>query len=166
MPESEVDTVPEEGNEPGRRRLLPLIAVAIVTLGVGAAVGAKAVGPKLGTALASRAEARQSEKKETAPVAMHVVDNLVVNPAASGGSRFLLTSIALQAAGPDQAAILKARDVEIRDAFVKLLSSQTVEQLTDMSQRSKLSKELMAAANRVVGAGTVTGIYIPQFVIQ
>ncbi len=168
MPEEQPDTVPEEGGEEKRKSVLPLIAVALLALGGGGALGMQSVGPKLGTALAERslAQAAETEKKSDAPLPLHVVDNLVVNPAGSGGSRFLLTSIALQAEKADQVTILKDRDVEIRDAFVKVLSSMTVEQLTDPSGRQALSDKLLAATARIVGPGVVHRLYIPQFVIQ
>lgn len=167
MAEIETEEVQPEVEEPKGRGIVSLILVTVLTVGMGAMVGMKGVGPRLGTALAEHAVAsKDAAEKDDGDLQLHIVDNLVVNPAGSGGARFLLTSIALQAANADQIATITARDVEIRDAFVMVLASKTVEELTDVSRRRQLSDELRVAAEKVVGPGVVRRIFIPQFVIQ
>ncbi len=145
----------------------------VLSLGGGGAIGLTAIGPRVGVMLAARSTAVPEAKAahggghgegETAP--LHVVDNLVVNPAGSGGSRFLLTSIALETVSPAAAEGLKVRDLEIRDAFLMVLGAKTVDQLSDISRRPALARELLASVQELVGAGIVIRILIPQFVIQ
>jgi flagellar FliL protein len=163
--------------EPAERKpagLVTLAAVLLATLAGGGFVGAKALGPSVGSALAERAEAAPKKKKdggghgggEADASSLHVVDNLVVNPASSGGSRFLLTSLALETGSPEDAATLEAHDLEIRDAFIMVLGTKTVEELTDMSQRPRINRELLAAVQKLVVEVTIHRILIPQFVIQ
>lgn len=168
MAENETEQVQEaEVEETKSRGTVSLVVVTILTVGVGAMVGMKTVGPRLGAALAERAVTAAEKKSESeGDLQLHIVDNLVVNPAGSGGARFLLTSIALQAEDPAQVELLTARDVEIRDAFVMVLSAKSVDQLTDVSLRRQLNEELRRAAADVVGPGVVRRIFIPQFVIQ
>ena len=170
MEENPIDDV-LTGDEPEAKGkgLLPMVAILIVTLAGGGFVGAKTLGPALGPALAARAEAAPKKgghggEAEVSP--LHVVDNLVVNPASSGGSRFLLTSIALETTDPEAAAGLEARDLEIRDAFNMVLGTKTVEELTDITLRRSITAELMVAIEALVGPGVVHRILIPQFVIQ
>lgn len=164
----ELETQTEEPKKRGG--FITLIAALVLSVGGGGAIGLMAVGPKVGAMLASRAaeapkpKAPKGEGGESAN--LHVVDNLVVNPANSGGSRFLLTSIALETASAEEAEALKARDLEIRDAFLLVLGSRTVEQLSDISLRPALSRELLASVRELVGDGIVQRILIPQFVIQ
>ncbi|HSW31144.1 MAG TPA: flagellar basal body-associated FliL family protein [Longimicrobiales bacterium] len=166
MAEAEVAHQPEaQGAKRGG--VIPLVAVLLATLGVGAAAGQKLVGPRAGAVLAERGAAAEEAESHEAPVsALHVVDNLVVNPAASGGSRFLLTTIALEGATPEAAALLATRDVELRHAFNLVLGSRTVESLADVAGRALLLEELMAAVTATVGEGVVSRVLLPQFVIQ
>lgn len=168
--ETEVAETPEE--EPKKSRgIVPLAAVLVVALAGGGVLGAKSLGPKVGAELAARAESsakasQEAHEGEGAAIPVHVVDNLVVNPAGSDGARFLLTSVAIETRNPADTAVLTRRDVEIRDAFIMVLGAKTVSQLADISQRPALSDELKGAVQKLVGPGVVSRIYLPQFVIQ
>jgi len=163
---AEPEAVVEPGNVQKRRGgILPLVAVLVVTIGGGAVAGSQGLGPRIGAALAERAAA-ETEQAEPEAVAIHVVDNLVVNPAGSGGSRFLLTTVALQAAAPEDVARLAAKDVEIRHAFTLVLGTRTVEALTDVALREGLTRELLLATHAIMGPGVVVRVLIPQFVVQ
>lgn len=165
---AEEEVVEAAGPQARRGGVLPLVAVLLVTLGGGALAGQGLLGPGLGKALAERAAAAEEagEHAEEGQTTLHLVDNLVVNPAGSGGSRFLITSLAIEAVTPEAAAQLAARDVEIRHAFTLVLGSRTVESLVDVAGRTALTEELLAAAAGVVGDGMVRRVLIPQFVIQ
>lgn len=145
--------------------MVPLVVVLLLTLGGGIAAGTSLAGPRVGAALAEKAIAAAEEKAE-ASVTLHMVENLVVNPAQSGGARFVLATIAIEVDSPEVAARLAARDAVIRDAFTVVLASRTVETLTDIGQRGALTQELTRAAEQVAGAGKVRRVLIPQFVIQ
>jgi flagellar FliL protein len=145
--------------------MLPLLGVLVLTLGGGIAVGTRLAGPRVGAVLAEKAIAAAEEKAE-ASVTLHMVENLVVNPAQSGGSRFVLATIAIEVTSPEVAARLAARDVVIRDAFTLVLASRSVDTLTDIGQRTRLTLELLQAAEVVAGEGKVRRVLIPQFVIQ
>jgi flagellar FliL protein len=99
-----------------------------------------------------------------APV--HRVDNLVVNPAETRGTRFLVVSVALEAASTVDKESLGRREVAIRDTLLTLLGSKAVDDLTDMSRRGELKEELRTAVEALAGRGSVRHVYLPQFVIQ
>lgn len=172
MAENETeDILLEDEDAPKRSGLIPVVAILLVTLGGGGFVGAKTLGPKLGPTLAARAEAAPKKSGgghggEGEASTIHLVDNLVVNPASSSGSRFLLTSVALETGSPDDVATLKERDLEIRDAFNRVLGGKSVDELSDISRRAQLVVELTRAVSGIVGPGIVHRILIPQFVIQ
>ncbi len=167
MAEPEQNMAPEEATDhKGGRSKLSMAAVVLVTLGLGSAVGMKTVGPKVGAALAQRSITQAASAEDESSPPLHVVDNLVVNPAGSGGSRFLLTSVALEAGSAEEATMLEAKDMQIRDSFILVLGSKTVEQLSDIKRRAQLSKELLAAVDTIVGPDVVKRLFIPQFVIQ
>lgn len=103
-------------------------------------------------------------KEAGAPV--YTLDNLVLNPAQSGGQRFLLLTIAFEL--KDQATLdaMKARDAELRDVVLATAGAHTVEQLAEVAGRDSLKGELRAAAGKLFKAKKVRRVYFPQFVIQ
>jgi len=94
------------------------------------------------------------------------VENLVLNPANSGGTRFLVATLALQVADSTASAGLAERDAEVRDAVLRVLGAKTVTELADMASRPALKQELVGAVDSVFGGATVSAVYLPQFVIQ
>ncbi len=90
----------------------------------------------------------------------------MLNPAESGGTRFLLLTISFELKNAELAETMKARDAELRDAVLASLGGKSVEQLAEMSAREALKEELRDVAARLFRAGAVKRVYFPQFVIQ
>ena len=175
-PETEASAEP--ASKGGIARLLPLIGGVVGGLALGATLGFTLLGPKLShkapaTSAAVAAESSKTAgkdsveaKKGDAPPPIYQIDNLVMNPAGSGGSHFLLMSVALQLKDAGSLETLKGRDAELRDAILRLFSRKTIDQISDIAARDQFSSDLMAVLNKMFGDGTVTKIYFPQFVIQ
>lgn len=104
--------------------------------------------------------------KEGAGTPVYTLDNLVLNPAQSGGARFLLLTIAFELKGAATLEAMKARDAELRDAVLVTVGNRTVEQLADMGVRDSLKVELQAATKKLFRKAVVRRVYFPQFVIQ
>jgi flagellar FliL protein len=178
-----------EGTEPkppakGPKSVLLIGALAGGLL-LGAAGGVFALGPMLAkrsgytvadsvqkamdTALAEEASAaagEHGEKGEAAASTVHLIDNVILNPAGSGGQRFLMVATAVDAKDSKVVDEMKARDAETRDVLLRVLGSKTVEQLADMRYREPLKQELMDSLGAMFKKGSVRRIYFPQFVIQ
>jgi flagellar FliL protein len=172
----------------GFKAKLPLIALVAVGLAIGGGTGAKLVGPmmakKMGRGAAPAAteaaapEAADHGAEPEAPAdgkgkegangapSVHLLENLVLNPAGSGGSRFLLLSVAIETGGANTVTEFQARDAELRDIILTALGSKTVDQLTDISTREGIKTELLAAIGARFGKGVVKRLYFPQFVVQ
>lgn len=185
--------VPAEGTAPpaGAKAKLPLIAALVVGLAVGAGSGAAVVGPmvakKMGfvTPTPVAAAAKGGEHGEAAPAGEHgeaapagekgseaaappvlLLENLVLNPASSGGSRYLLMSIAIESADAKAVAALTLRDAELKDLILTTLSKKTVDELSDVAGREHIKTELISAITERFGKAAVRQLYFPQFVIQ
>lgn len=168
---------PAAGGIKGR---LPLIAAITAGLAIGVGTGAVVVGPAAAKALgfgivaapdsASHAEEASAEAdsmaKSGTPPTVLTLENLVLNPAASGGSRFLLLTVAMECGGADQQATLQSRDAELRDVVLSTLSRKTVDELADVAQREGIKTELLTALNERFGAKSVVRVYFPQYVVQ
>ena len=179
----------------GAKAKLPLIAALVVGLAVGAGSGAVVVGPIIaksmgfvGKAVPTAAPADGSEHGAAAPAGEHgeaapageqdakggeaaappvlLLENLVLNPASSGGSRYLLMSIAIESADAKAVAALTLRDAELKDLILTTLSKKTVDELSDVAGREHIKTELISAITERFGKAAVKQLYFPQFVIQ
>lgn len=157
------------------KKTILLVVVVGLGIGLGGAGGVMMAGPLLagGAPAAATADAEHAEEEEeeakadtTAPAVVYMVENLVLNPAGTNGSRFLLLTIGL--AVPDEAGsqALQARDPELRDVVIRQLGAKTVETLADITRRDSLKVELKAALVERFGKKSVLDVYFPQFVIQ
>ncbi len=164
----------------GIKARLPLIAMIAVGLAVGGGTGATVLGPmvakKLGRAPAhadttasdsTAADSAAAEGSEGAGApSVLLLENLVLNPAGSGGSRFLLLSVAIESGKGSSGADFTARDAELRDIILTALGGKTVDQLTDISARDGIKTEIQSAITARFGKTAVKRLYFPQFVVQ
>lgn len=184
-----------EAAAPSKPKLPLLIGMVAVGLAVGGGTGAVFLGPmvakKMGKApvtasakaatesaaadgeepaegeeAAATEEGGEKKEGEAAAAPVHLLENLVLNPAGSGGARFLLLSVAIQVGTAKAAEDFKARDAELRDIVLTSLGTKTVEELTEIARREEFKKELQSAVNARFGKKAVKGLYFPQFVVQ
>ncbi|MEP6619455.1 MAG: flagellar basal body-associated FliL family protein [bacterium] len=164
------------GTAPASSSKLPLMIVILAGLLVGAGVGAFVAGPVIAKKLhpapadahgkaADAKDAKGKEGKETAKV-LRVVDNLVLNPAGTDGSRYLMLTAAFEVKDAAADELLKARDAEVRDVIIGRLALKSVEELTDMTKREALKAEVLAMLAPLFPPGTMKHVFFPQFVIQ
>lgn len=171
---------PTNATEPPKKAgiagMLPLIGGITAGLALGAGVGLVVLGPRLSAspAPASIAQEHDANKdkdkeaggKKTDASPIYQMDNLVLNPAGSGGTRFLLLSVALEVKDAGTLELLKSRDAELRDTILRMFGSKTAEQVSEASARDQLRAELLATLEKMFAPGAVRKVYFPQFVIQ
>jgi flagellar protein FliL len=108
----------------------------------------------------------KEEEEEGHGASIYVMDDIVLNPAGTDGQRFLIARVGLQGSGETFVEDMTARDAEVRDVVVRLLSARSVVDLADASRREGIKKELQGAlAARFPKAG-IRAVLFPQFVIQ
>jgi flagellar basal body-associated protein FliL len=147
---------------PRKSPIVPAIA-GVLALLVGAAVGMKVLGPKLGGG-ASAKPAVHEPVKEEAPRLVKL-DNIIVNPAGTQGQHFLIVSLAIQVSSADVETKLHTAEVPLRDAINGVLASLTLDQLSANGAREQLRAQLRATAQRFA-ADTGMQVFLPQFLIQ
>jgi flagellar FliL protein len=174
-----------EGAAPAKAKLPMLIGMVAVGLAIGGGAGAMFLGPmvaqKMGKVMPvaadsahaagaaegdHSAEGAAGAEGATAEAAIHVLDNMVLNPAGSGGSRYLLMTVAIEAGSATIVESFKARDAELRDIVLSTLGTKAVDQLTDMAAREGFKTEIITAVDERFGKKSVKRIYFPQFVVQ
>lgn len=163
----------------GRKRLLPIAIAAVAALLVGGLSGAFVAGPLLAKRTAppaaaapapagapAEAEEEVGEPDDGSAYPIHTIENMVLNPAGSGGTRFLMVTVALELKSEAVAEEVKRRDPELRDVLLRVLGAKTVEQLADVTAREALKEELRDSTSAAFPRGAVRRLYLPQFVIQ
>jgi flagellar FliL protein len=161
-----------------------LIAIVVGALVAGGAVGGFLVGPRLVAARpAPKAEGDQAEEKGKDEgkdsegqdkagkgggdkPAYYQLDNIIVNPAGSQGTRFLMASIAIEMTDPKLDERLKAKEVELRDIVISTLERQTMDQLNRPGARDSVRAQLAARIQPLAGTRRPIHVFLPQFVVQ
>jgi len=143
-----------------------LVVVPIVLAVVGLGFGLGVIGPVLARReqVANAATLKAASKNTTGTV--HLLENLVLNPAGTGGTRFLMVSVAIETRDAAVNDEMNQRDAEVRDATLQLLAGKTVEELADVSRRPALRQQLLVQLGHLFAPGAIRQIYFPQFVIQ
>lgn len=164
----------EAGAKKGPGKVAMIVAI-VIGLGAGGAVGMTTLGETVGPILAERAQTAgdgddghgggdHGAEPGLSPIT--VIDNLVVNPARSGGQRFLLASIGIEVHDPEMSEVVEAREVQLRSSLILVLGSKTTEELSGIEFRDGIVQAIYAAVVEVMGPGVVSKVFIPQFVIQ
>ncbi len=161
------------------KKLLIITAIVVGVVGGGGA-GVYMAGPLLAGSLPKPAatanadtnadSADDGEKdaggRKTASSPLHLVENMVLNPAGSGGSRFLLLSVAFAVKDAEVVKSMTERDPELRDIILRDIGSRDVASLTDITMRDSIKVQLRTAVQKRFGKDAVRDVYFPQFVIQ
>lgn len=158
---------------------LVLIGAIVAALVAGAAAGGFLIAPRLApkpTAVGAAADHEAAGKKpkgkhggghgENAKGAVHRIENLIVNPAGSQGTRFLMTTIAIEVSDEKVGDALRDHDAEVRDIVIATLESQSLEMLTRPGSRDSVKRKIEKALAPLVEGAEWVHVYLPQFVIQ
>ncbi len=97
---------------------------------------------------------------------MYTINDIVINPAGTGGSRFLSVSFGFELESPRLLSEFKAREPMIRDALITILSSKTVAQLTDVRQKEIIRYQIKKRVGELMKTESLAGVYYTDFVLQ
>lgn len=92
--------------------------------------------------------------------------NLIVNPAATDGTRYLAISVGFEAASPEVLDELKAHEIVVRDAILRALGQRTVAELSVVAQRDTIKNEIRTTVNEILQDGEIDRLYFTQFILQ
>ena len=95
-----------------------------------------------------------------------VVKDLIINPAGTNGTRFLLTTVGFEASTPESKQELEKKELQIRDLLNTVLASKGLEELVDTRQKEKLRGEITVKTNEMLNHGKLRNVYFSKFIIQ
>ena len=147
----------------GKRTVLIL---AIAGLAAGSAAGLFGIAPLLTKGKTGKVDTHKTEGKLAEASVTHSVENLVLNPAGSGGTRFLMVTATFELRDGGIEQQMKDHDAEVRDHILAMLGKKTVEELSDITLRDTMKKEVIAAVASLFAKGAVRNVFFAQFVIQ
>ncbi len=96
----------------------------------------------------------------------HTVKDIVINPAGTGGTRFLSVSFAFQLDSPEMAAVMESKENIVRDVLITILSAKTIAQLTDPKQKEIVRYQIKKRVSELLKTDELTAVYYTDFVLQ
>jgi flagellar FliL protein len=97
---------------------------------------------------------------------IYMIDNIIVNPAGTGGTRFLSAAVGIEVESEEATDLLSAKDAVIRDALIMILSSQTIPELTDYKNRERIRRSIKARVEKLLSTKDISAVYFTEFVLQ
>lgn len=171
--------VPAADKPASNKQIVVIALLALAGTVAGAAAGAMVVAPKviarqtpisadsarvLAEAAAEKSEGGEGGKGTEKKVIK--VENVIVNPAGTNGTRYLMASFGIEVATPELEKKLTDNDVEVRDRITTVLQAQNLNFLTAPWARDSVKVKVADALREVVGPKARFKVFVPQFVIQ
>jgi flagellar protein FliL len=97
---------------------------------------------------------------------IYIVKDLIVNPAGTNGTRFLLTTVGFGVTTPEAKTELEQKDMQVRDALNTILTSKDLVALSSIADRESLRTEITRKVSELVKRGSLTNVYFSKFIIQ
>jgi flagellar protein FliL len=162
--------------------LIVIVATQIVLAGVGYFVVGKYFksDPSFRQVIAEQQNAPEKAEpaKEETKKQIFPIEDIIVNPAGTAGSRYLSASIGVEmdvaeekgggkeGEGEAKTTPLDEKKLQLRDALINILSSKTIEQLTTPEQKEAIRKEILDTFKNILTPKQVYQIYFIDFVLQ
>ena len=142
---------------------VPVFLVQLVVIYV---VMAKFVVPMSSGQKESAKPAEVKESAEHPTQSIFVVKDIIVNPAGTNGTRFLLTTIGFEVSTPEAQKELEKKEVQVRDVLNSVLTSKGLDELVSVEQRETLRTEISQRVSELVKSGSLANVYFSKFIIQ
>ncbi|MCA9754490.1 MAG: flagellar basal body-associated FliL family protein [Candidatus Eisenbacteria bacterium] len=92
--------------------------------------------------------------------------DLVVNPAGTGGRRYLKVQVQVELEDPDESGLVESKTPKLRDRIIRELTSRTLSELTDPVAKDEMKETIIDEMNRILGGDIVDDMYFTEYVIQ
>jgi flagellar FliL protein len=94
------------------------------------------------------------------------IESIVVNPAGTGGTRYLSCGVSFELADAEEVKTFEAKSVQIKDILITILSSKTVDELADIKLRNQMRRQILAIVNRFMAPSRAKAVFLTDFVLQ
>lgn len=93
-------------------------------------------------------------------------NDIVINPSASDGLRFLVISIGVQLNNTSSLVSVIRNEIIIKDAINSLLSQKSIEELQKVEARMNIKQEIGIVINNVLRDEAVRNVFFTKYVMQ
>ncbi len=97
---------------------------------------------------------------------VYAIQDIVVNPAGTAGSRFLSISFGFDLGSQHLWSEFEDQEQMVRDALITILSSKTVSQLTDAKQKEIMRYQIKKRLAKLLDTEELEAVYYTDFVLQ
>ena len=111
-------------------------------------------------------KSKKSAKEQAEGGEMVLLDEIIVNPADTGGRRFLAVTIGFEVTGEGNPEVVERRKHLIRDGLIGLLSSKGIVQLADIGYRDTLRAEIRQKIEDELRPFEVPRVFFTGYVLQ
>jgi flagellar FliL protein len=118
------------------------------------------------TAADKHHKAKKTKSGEPKESHVYLMKDIVINPAGTGGTRFLSVSFGFELESLEMMRMFEGREPIIRDALITILSSKTVAQLTDFKQKEIIRYQIKKRVSQIMDTEELAGVYYTDFVLQ
>jgi flagellar protein FliL len=94
------------------------------------------------------------------------IEGIVVNPAGTGGTRYLSCGISFEMANTSDVKSFEAKAAQVKDILITILSSKTVDELADIRMRNQMRRQILVIVNRYMAPVQAKAVYLTDFVLQ
>ncbi|HPG37970.1 MAG TPA: flagellar basal body-associated FliL family protein [bacterium] len=108
----------------------------------------------------------QIPEKELEGAYTFSIEEIIVNPAETRGTRYLVMSLSVIAKGKNLETRLEAKRPAINDAINTLISRKTVLWLSDIDNRPFLREEIKILLETIIGDTKVLRLYFTKYIFQ
>lgn len=181
---SEKDEAESAGNKKGSKKLLMLVGGGLGVVVIGVALALFVLKPMMaGEGGDSADQTEQTNKSEDhhkssskssghgsdhgeSGSMVYAIKDIVVNPAGTGGTRFLSVSFGFDLKYAELSSEFEAREPLVRDALITILSSKTVAELTNAKQKEIIRYQVKKRLSSLMNTDGINGVYYTDFVLQ
>ncbi len=167
--ETDADGKKSKGKK-GLPAFIIYIVIALVMAGGGYFAGGLLTG-------SSEDEPEKAEKKETkkekggkhaeiGPGEVYLLEDIIVNPSGTGGTRFLSVSIGIEVTYKTTVSLIEKREPVIKDALITILGSKTIEQLSDTREKEITRYQIKKRIEQLLKTEDILAVYFTDFILQ
>lgn len=109
---------------------------------------------------------KPAEVEQPVEKATFSMDTFLVNLADPGGKRYLKVSMNLVVTSAQTVEEFTARNSELRDVVLMLLSSKKYDDIATYAGKTTLKQEIIAQLNRKLTQGQAEDVYFTEFLVQ
>jgi flagellar FliL protein len=113
-----------------------------------------------------KAKKEEKGKEKSGEGLVYAIKDIVINPAGTGGSRFLSVSFGFDLGSQEAATQFEEREPQVRDVLITILSSKTLAELTDAKQKEIMRLQIKKRLMQVLDTEDLNGVYYTDFVLQ